>query len=116
MTRILVLTTALTPHEKIGAVAAGARSVAGSEVTVKRTPELMPEHVARKAGAKLGQKAPISHMAPAPSRAARANGSHARTNSTSHASRAEITVKLTRQGDACATPQEMRTKEMTEAH
>src|SRR3546814_2861598 len=38
----------------------GARSVAGTEVTVKRVPELMPEDVARKAGAKLDQEAPIA--------------------------------------------------------
>jgi len=42
------------------AIAAGAREVAGSEVTVKRVPELMPEEVARKAGVKLDQAAPIA--------------------------------------------------------
>src|SRR3546814_13645887 len=41
-------------------VAEGARSVAGTEVTVKRVPELMPEDVARKAGVKLDQEAPIA--------------------------------------------------------
>jgi NAD(P)H dehydrogenase (quinone) len=42
------------------AVAEGARGVAGTEVTVKRVPELMPEEVARKAGVKLDQEAPIA--------------------------------------------------------
>ncbi|HSO66233.1 MAG TPA: NAD(P)H:quinone oxidoreductase [Desulfatirhabdiaceae bacterium] len=42
------------------AVAEGARSVAGTEVIIKRVPELMPEDVARKAGAKLDQAAPIA--------------------------------------------------------
>jgi NAD(P)H dehydrogenase (quinone) len=41
------------------AVAEGARS-AGADVTIKRVPELMPEDVARKAGAKLDQKAPVA--------------------------------------------------------
>jgi NAD(P)H dehydrogenase (quinone) len=42
------------------AVAEGARSVAGTEVTIKRVPELMSEETARKAGAKLDQPAPIA--------------------------------------------------------
>jgi NAD(P)H dehydrogenase (quinone) len=42
------------------AVAEGAKSVAGTEVTIKRVPELMPPDVAKKAGAKLDQKAPIA--------------------------------------------------------
>jgi NAD(P)H dehydrogenase (quinone) len=42
------------------AIAAGARSVASAEVTMKRVPELMPEEVARKAGMKLDQEAPIA--------------------------------------------------------
>jgi NAD(P)H dehydrogenase (quinone) len=42
------------------AVAGGARSVEGTEVTIKRVPDLMPEDVARKAGAKLDQAAPIA--------------------------------------------------------
>jgi NAD(P)H dehydrogenase (quinone) len=41
------------------AVAAGARE-AGAEATVKRVPELMPEDVARAAGAKLDQAAPVA--------------------------------------------------------
>jgi NAD(P)H dehydrogenase (quinone) len=40
--------------------AAGARSVAGTEVVVKRVAELVPPDVARKAGFKLDQVAPIA--------------------------------------------------------
>src|SRR3546814_2942586 len=43
-----------------GAVADGARSVACTEVTIKRVPELVPEDVAKKSGFKLDQKAPIA--------------------------------------------------------
>ncbi len=42
------------------AVAEGARSVAGTEVTIKRVPELVPEEVARKSGMKLEQNAPFA--------------------------------------------------------
>ena len=42
------------------AVAEGARSVDGTEVTVKRVPELMPEDVAKGAGVKLEQAAPFA--------------------------------------------------------
>ena len=42
------------------AVVEGARSVEGIEVTLKRVPELMPEEVARRVGAKLNQEAPIA--------------------------------------------------------
>jgi NAD(P)H dehydrogenase (quinone) len=41
-------------------VAGGARSVPGAEVVIKRVPELMPEEVAKKYGAKLDQAAPIA--------------------------------------------------------
>lgn len=47
-------------------VAEGARSVEGVEVTIKRVPELMPEDVARKAGVKLDQAAPIATVAELP--------------------------------------------------
>ncbi len=62
MTRILVLYYSMYGHVETmaGAVAEGARSVEGVEVTVKRVPELMPEDVARKHGAKLDQPAPIA--------------------------------------------------------
>jgi NAD(P)H dehydrogenase (quinone) len=43
-----------------GAVAEGARSVPGTEVTIKRVPELVPEDVARKSGMKVNQPAPIA--------------------------------------------------------
>jgi len=42
------------------AVAEGARSVDGVEVALKRVPELVPEEVARGAGMKLEQAAPIA--------------------------------------------------------
>ncbi|MDM7996429.1 MAG: NAD(P)H:quinone oxidoreductase [Acidobacteriota bacterium] len=62
MTKILVLYYSMYGHvETLAyAVAEGARGVEGTEVTVKRVPELMPEDVARKAGAKLDQAAPIA--------------------------------------------------------
>ncbi len=43
-----------------GAIAEGARGVPGTEVSVKRVAELMPEEVARKAGMKLDQDAPVA--------------------------------------------------------
>lgn len=62
MSRILVLYYSTWGHVETmaGAVADGAREVDGSEVVVKRVPELMPEDVARKAGAKLDQEAPLA--------------------------------------------------------
>lgn len=62
MTKILVLYYSMYGHIETMAYAAAesARSVEGVEVTVKRVPELIPEDVARKAGAKLDQKAPIA--------------------------------------------------------
>ncbi|HSF48445.1 MAG TPA: NAD(P)H:quinone oxidoreductase [Burkholderiales bacterium] len=62
MAKILILYYSTYGHtEKMAQAAAeGARSVQGSEVTVKRVPELMPEDIARKAGAKLDQPAPIA--------------------------------------------------------
>jgi len=62
MTRILVLYYSMYGHVETlaNAVAEGVRSVEGVEVTIKRVPELMPEEVARKAGAKLDQAAPIA--------------------------------------------------------
>lgn len=49
------------------AVAEGARSILGTEVTIKRVPELVPEGVARKAGAKLDQPATIATVDELPS-------------------------------------------------
>jgi NAD(P)H dehydrogenase (quinone) len=62
VTKALVLYYSMYGHVETlaNAVAEGARSVAGVEVTIKRVPELMPEDVAHKAGAKLDQAAPIA--------------------------------------------------------
>ena len=62
MAKVLVLYYSMYGHIEImaEAVAEGARSVEGTEVTIKRVPELMPEEVARKVGAKFEQKAPIA--------------------------------------------------------
>jgi len=62
MTKVLVLYYSMYGHIEImaKAVAEGARSVEGAEVTIKRVPDLVPEDVARKAGAKLDQAAPIA--------------------------------------------------------
>ena len=63
MARILVLYYSTYGHvERLAeAVAEGARSVPGTEVAVKRVPELMPPELARQAGAKLDQKAPVAN-------------------------------------------------------
>lgn len=65
MAKVLVLYYSTYGHvEKMAhAVAEGARSVAGTEVTLKRVPELMPPEVARAAGAKLDQAAPVAEPA-----------------------------------------------------
>jgi NAD(P)H dehydrogenase (quinone) len=62
MSKILVLYYSSYGHIETmaAAVAKGAAGVANTEVTVKRVPELMPEDVARKAGVKLDQAAPIA--------------------------------------------------------
>lgn len=62
MAKILVLYYSMYGHIEImaNAVAEGVRSVENTEVAVKRVPELMPEEVARKVGAKLDQAAPIA--------------------------------------------------------
>lgn len=62
MTRILILYYSMYGHvEKMaGAVTEGARQVPEVEAVIKRVPELMPGDVARKAGAKLDQKAPLA--------------------------------------------------------
>lgn len=61
MPKILVLYYSTYGHVETmaGAVAEGARG-AGASVTIKRVPELMPEDVAKAAGAKLDQTAPIA--------------------------------------------------------
>ena len=62
MTKVLVLYYSMYGHIETmaSAVAEGAESIDGVDVTIKRVPELMPEDVARKAGAKLDQPAPIA--------------------------------------------------------
>lgn len=62
MAKVLVLYYSSYGHTETmaNAVAEGARSVDGTEVTVKRVPELMPEDVAKGAGVKLEQAAPFA--------------------------------------------------------
>ena len=62
MAKILVLYYSTYGHVETlaGAIAEGAASVNGTDVTIKRVPELMPDDVAAKAGVKLDQSAPIA--------------------------------------------------------
>ena len=62
MSKVLVLYYSAWGHvEKMAeAVAEGARAVPGTEVTIKRVPELVPEEVAKQSGMKLDQPAPIA--------------------------------------------------------
>lgn len=62
MTRVLVLYHSTYGHIEAmaQAEAEGARSVPGTQVDIKRVPELVPEEVARKSGYKLDQAAPIA--------------------------------------------------------
>ena len=62
MSKVLVLYYSAWGHvEKMAeAVAEGARAVPGTEVTIKRVQELVPEEVAKKSGMKLDQPAPIA--------------------------------------------------------
>ena len=62
MAKILVLYYSSYGHieQMAQAVAEGARSVNGTDVTVKRVAELVPEEVARKAGMKVDHDAPIA--------------------------------------------------------
>ncbi len=64
MSKVLVLYYSSYGHIETmaAAVAEGARSVGGAEVTVKRVPELVPEDVARKSGMKLDQAAPVASV------------------------------------------------------
>ncbi|BAU57583.1 NAD(P)H:quinone oxidoreductase [Halorhodospira halochloris] len=61
MSKVLVLYYSMYGHVETlaQAVAEGARGT-GADVTVKRVPETMPEDVARQAGAKLDQQAPVA--------------------------------------------------------
>ncbi|HCF93599.1 MAG TPA: NAD(P)H:quinone oxidoreductase [Verrucomicrobia bacterium] len=62
MPKILVLYYSMYGHVETmaAAIAEGARSVEGADVTVKRVPETMPLDVAKKNGAKLDQAAPVA--------------------------------------------------------
>ncbi|HET6725778.1 MAG TPA: NAD(P)H:quinone oxidoreductase [Gammaproteobacteria bacterium] len=62
MAHVLVLYYSMYGHiERMAEeAAAGAREVPGTEVTIKRVPELIPREVAEKAGVKLDQPAPIA--------------------------------------------------------
>jgi len=62
MSKVLVLYYSAWGHiEKMAeAVAEGARAVPGTEVIIKRVPELVPEEIAKKSGMKLDQPAPIA--------------------------------------------------------
>lgn len=62
MTKTLVLYYSMYGHIETmaQAVAEGARSVSDTEVAIKRVPDLVPEDVAKKAGAKLDQAAPVA--------------------------------------------------------
>jgi NAD(P)H dehydrogenase (quinone) len=62
MSKILVLYYSTYGHIETmaGAIAEGAKSVAGAEVTVKRVPEIMSDEVAKRVGVKMDQAAPIA--------------------------------------------------------
>lgn len=62
MTKVLVLYYSLYGHIETmaGAVAEGAASVDGVEVTLKRVPEIMSEEAVRQYGGKLDQNAPVA--------------------------------------------------------
>ncbi|WP_296718832.1 NAD(P)H:quinone oxidoreductase [Erythrobacter sp.] len=62
MTKVLVLYYSSYGHIEAmaAAVAEGAASVPGTEVVVKRVPELVPEEIAQASGVKLDQSAPIA--------------------------------------------------------
>lgn len=62
MTKVLVLYYSMYGHIETmaNAVAEGAKSVPGAEVTLKRVPETMEAETAKRAGAKLDQAAPVA--------------------------------------------------------
>ncbi len=62
MTKVLVLYYSSYGHIETmaAAVAEGARSVPGTEVAVKRVPELVPAEIAEKAHFKMNQTAPVA--------------------------------------------------------
>ena len=65
MAKVLVLYYSMYGHIETmaQAVAEGARSVSGAEVTVKRVPETMPEDVFKNAGGKANQSAEVASPA-----------------------------------------------------
>jgi len=62
MSKVLVLYYSMYGHIEVMAntIAEGARRVDGTEVTIKRVPELMPEDAAKNAGVKMDQDAPLA--------------------------------------------------------
>ncbi|MBP3127893.1 NAD(P)H:quinone oxidoreductase [Thalassospira sp. ER-Se-21-Dark] len=68
MAKVLVLYYSMYGHIETmaNAVAEGARGVSGTHVDVKRVPETMPEDVAKGAGAKLDQAAPVAEVSDLP--------------------------------------------------
>lgn len=62
MKKILVLYYSTYGHVETmaGAIAEGARSVDGVEVSLKRVPETMPPEAAKRIGARLDQSAPVA--------------------------------------------------------
>ena len=62
MAKVLVLYYSSYGHvERMAqAIAEGAASIAGTSVTVKRVPELVPAELARKSGMKTDQQAPVA--------------------------------------------------------
>jgi NAD(P)H dehydrogenase (quinone) len=62
MTKVLILYYSMYGHIETmsRAVAEGVSNITDVEATIKRVPELIPEEVARKAGVKLDQPAPIA--------------------------------------------------------
>lgn len=62
MTKVLVLYYSSYGHIETmaDAIATGAREVVGTEVTIKRVPELVPAEIAAKSGMKLDQEAGIA--------------------------------------------------------
>lgn len=68
MTKILVLYHSMYGHIETmaGAIAEGAKSVAGVSVDIKRVPETMPAEAFAKAGDKTDQKAPVAQVAELP--------------------------------------------------
>ena len=65
MTKLPILTFCMYGHieTKPGAVAAGAKGVAGTNVHVRRVPELLSDEQAKKAGAKLNQATAVARVA-----------------------------------------------------